>query len=176
MVVAGLAAGCATLPPPAPVFVVSPGTGRDQGIFQQDSEICQQHATAGSGYGTPSKPPDSATPATSGTWIASANAPFLQCMAARGDVVAAAPADYAAAYPGFDYGYAYPFGYFDPYPIYFGGLAGGFAYGGWRYRGWGYGGWGHGGWARGGWGHGGWGHGGWGHGGAASGGHGGGHH
>nr|WP_294567075.1 hypothetical protein [uncultured Rhodopila sp.] len=172
--VAGLVAGCATPPPPA-LFIVSPGTGRDQAAFQQDSETCQQDVKAGTGYGIPAPPAASGTPAPASAWIASEDTRFLQCMAARGDVVAPAPASYAADYPGFAYGYAYPFGYFDPYPVYFGGVYGGFAYGGWRYRGWGA----HGGWGHGGWGHGGWGHGGWGHGGyarAGGGGHGGGHH
>jgi len=174
MVVAGLSAGCATAPPPqTPLFIVSPGTGRDEAAFQQDSETCQQNVTAGTGYGTPAAPAPSGTPAPASAWIASEDARFLQCMAAHGDAVAPAPASYAADYPGFAYGYAYPFGYFDPYPVYFGGVLGGFAYGGWRYRGWGHGGWGHGGWGHGGWGHGGWGHGGLAH--AGGGGHGGGH-
>jgi hypothetical protein len=168
LVVAGLAGGCATVPPPGPLFVVTPGAARDQAAFQQDSETCQQNVTAGTGYGVPASPAPSGTPQAANAWIASGDTRFLQCMAARGNVVTPAPANYAAGYPGFAYGYAYPFGYFDPYPIYFGGIYGGFAYGGWRYRSWG----GHGGWGHGGWGHGGWGHGGWGH--AGGGGHGGG--
>ncbi len=183
LVVASLAGGCATAPPPAPLFVVSPGTGRDQAAFQQDSAVCQQHAANRTGYGgAPVPPPTSSATApagqTAGAWIASEDQAFLQCMAARGDSVAVAPGDYAAAYPGYDYGFAYPYGYFDTYPVYVGGFFGG-GYGGWRYGGWHYHGWGgHGGWGHGGWGHGGWGHGGWGHGGfghAGGGGHGGGH-
>jgi hypothetical protein len=160
LVVTGLAGGCATVPSNGPLFVVTPGTGRDQAAFQQDSETCQQSVTAGTGYGTPAPPAAAGATAAANAWIASEDTRFLQCMAARGDVVAPAPASYAAGYPGFAYGYAYPFGYFDPYPAYFGGVLGGFAYGGWRYHGWGHGGWGHGGWHGGGAWHGGGGHGG----------------
>ena len=166
---ASLAGGCATVPPPTPLFVVAPGTGRGLTGFQQDSDVCQQHATAQTGYGAPGQPVPSAgsqAPAAStaapGAWIASEDSAFLQCMAARGDVVTAAPAEYAAGYPGFDYGYAYPYGYFDPYPFYFGGFIGGVGWG-WGHRGWGHYGWGHGGWGHGGWGHAGGGHAGGGH-------------
>ena len=163
---ASLAAGFATAPPPGPLFVVTPGSGRDQAVFQQDSDICQQASAAGTGYGAPPAPAASAPPAsaTPQAWIASEDQRFLQCMAARGDVVAAAPVSYAAAYPGYPYGFAYPYGYFDAYPVFAGGLFfGGFGYGGRHYGNWHYhGGWGHGGWGRGGYGH--------------AGGHGGGHH
>nr|WP_294519250.1 hypothetical protein [uncultured Rhodopila sp.] len=174
LVAASVASGCATVPPSGPLFVVTPGSGHDQAVFQQDSEICQQHAAAGTGYGTPPTPAASAAPANPQAWIASEDQSFLQCMAARGDVVAAAPAAYAAGYPGYTYGFAYPYGYFDAYPVFAGGLFfGGFGYGGRHYGHWHYhGGWGHGGWGHAGWGHGGWGHGGYGH----AGGHGGGHH
>ena len=103
---------------------------------------------------------------------------YLQCMAARGNIVQLASA--GGYYDGYSYPYPYSYGYGYPY---YGGLITGWGWGGWygwgwRHGGWGYGywgrgGWGHGGWGRGGWGHGGWGHGGWGHGGWGHGGGGG---
>jgi hypothetical protein len=168
LVAVSIAGGCATVPSNGPLFVVTPGTGRDQAAFQHDSETCQQSVVAGTGYGTPAQPAASGAAPPAGAWIASEDTGFLQCMAAQGDVVAPAPASYAANYPGFAYGYAYPFGYFDPYPVYFGGIFGGFAFGGSRNHGWEHAGWHHGGWGHGG--------GGWHGGGHGGGGHGGGHH
>jgi|SRR5271165_977686 len=159
LVAASLISGCAAAPTYGPPFVVVPGAGKDQVAFQQDSQICQQHAMAQTGYGAPAQASVPGAPAGSvgsaGTGLASADASFLQCMAARGDTVVPAPTNYAAGYPGYPYGYAYPYGLSYPYPFYLGGFFGGIGYGGWGHHGWGYGGRGHGGWGHGGWGHGG---------------------
>ena len=184
---------CATPPQGAP-FLVLPGTGKDPAAFQQDDQICRQHAVAHTGYDAPSH--DVVPGATGGAVIkatpggesapslsptdetGAANIPsdaslpdelgYLQCMAARGNNVRQAPAgdDGLAG----DAWYPYGFGYQGAYPVFFGGFYGGWGWGGrhgdgWRGRGWHGGGWHGGAW------HGG---GGW-HGGGHSGGHGGGH-
>ena len=184
---------CVAGPPPGPMGVVAPGKDKSQAAFQQDQSVCQQHAVAQTGYGNASQnpadhlPPDGTLPGSGGgsasAAVPSGTAPpgevsYLQCMAARGNIVQLASA--GGYYDGYSYPYPYPYGYGYPY---YGGLITGWGWGGWygwgwRHGGWGYGywgrgGWGHGGWGRGGWGHGGWGHGGWGHGGWGHGGGGG---
>ncbi len=187
-------AACVAGPPPGPMGVVAPGKDKSQAAFQQDQSICQQHAVAQTGYGNASQnpadhlPADGTLPGSAGgsasTPIPPGTAPpgelsYLQCMAARGDIVQATFA--GGYYDGYSYPYPYPYGYGYPYYgygyPYYGGLIVGWGgwYGwGWRNGGWGYGYWGRGGWGRGGWGygHGGWGHaggGGWGHGGGGGG-------
>jgi hypothetical protein len=181
---------CVAGPAPGPMGVVAPGKDKSQAAFQQDQSVCQQHAVAQTGYGNASQNPANHLPADGtlpGSAGGSASAPippgtappgelsYLQCMAARGDIVQATSA--GGYYDGYSYPYPYPYGYGYPYYgygyPYYGGLITGWGgwYGwGWRNGGWGYGYWGRGGWGRGGWGygHGGWGHaggGGWGHGG-----------
>jgi hypothetical protein len=199
---------CVAGPPPGPMGVVAPGKDKSQAAFQQDQSICQQHAVAQTGYGDASQYPANPVPANamppgsgdgsangtapgSGGGSASARVPsgieppgemsYLQCMAARGDIVQLT--SMGGYYDGYGYPYPYPYAYGYPYygygyPLY-GGLVAGWGgwYGwGWRRGGWGHGYWGHGYWGHGGWGHGGWGHGGWGgHGGFGHGGGGGGH-
>jgi hypothetical protein len=183
-------AACVAGPPPGPMGVVAPGKDKSQAAFQQDQSICQQHAVAQTGYGdAPQNPADhlpaDGTPPSSAGGPASAPIPpgtappgelsFLQCMAARGDIVQATS---AGGSDGYSYPYPYPYGYGYPYygygyPYYGALIVGG---GGWYGWGWRNGGWGHGYWGRAGWGRGGWGygHGGWGHAGGGGGGHGGG--
>ena len=183
-------AACVAQPPAAPAVTVLPGKNKDAAAFQQDQTICEQHAVAHTGYGTPSNSPvrppavAQAAPATpANAQIAPAAPPdqaaYVQCMAARGDTVqiaspVAGDSGYAYAYPyapGYPYPYAGPYPYAYPYDGFYGGWYGG----GW---GWGRGGWGHGAWNRGGLGRGGLGRGGWGRGGWArgAGSHGGGSH
>jgi hypothetical protein len=181
---------CVAGPAPGPMGVVAPGKDKSQAAFQQDQSVCQQHAVAQTGYGNASQNPADHLPADgtlpgSGGGLASAPIPpgtaplgeasYLQCMAARGDIVQAASA--GGYYDGYSYPYPYPYGYESSYygygyPFYGGLIAG---WGGWYGWGWHHGGWGHGNWGRGGWGHAGWGHGGWGHGGGGHSGGGGGH-
>jgi hypothetical protein len=183
-------AACVAGPPPGPMGLVAPGKDKSQAAFQQDQSICQQHAAAQTGYGNAPQNPADHPPADEtlpGSTGGSASAPippdtappgelsFLQCMAARGDIVQATSAGgndgYSYPYP-YLYGYGYPYyGYGYPY---YGGLIVG--WGGWYGWGWRNGGWGHGYWGRAGWGRGGWGygHGGWGHAGGGGWGHGGG--
>jgi hypothetical protein len=185
---------CVAGPPPGPMGVVAPGKDKTQAAFQQDQTVCQQHAVAQTGYGNASQNPTDHLPAdgtlpNSAGGSASAAVPsgaappgelsYLQCMAARGDIVQATSA--GGDYDGYSYPYPYPYGYGSPYYgygyPYYGGLIAGWGgwYGwGWRHGGWGHGYWGRGGWGHGGWGHGSWGHGGWGHGGGGGWGHGGG--
>jgi hypothetical protein len=113
--------------------MVSPKPGQPQAIFQQDSQVCQQHSMTHTGYGTPAPSSPQATPPATptATGVVSQDASFLQCMAARGDTVTALPPSYAAVYPGYPYAYG-----FDPYPLYVGGFFGGY-YG---HRGWHHGG------------------------------------
>ena len=179
---------CATAPPTGLPALVLPGTGKDPAAFQQDDRICRQHAMAHTGYGALShdavpRATDGAVPITtpddeatrslsrdngSSSTTPSAGAPagdelgYLQCMAARGDIVQQTPMGYNGSaggtpYPyGFGYpdaylygfGYPYPYFYQGAYPAYFGGFYGGWGWGGWRGRGWHGGGWhggGHGG-------------------------------
>jgi hypothetical protein len=44
---------CASTPPPGLPVAVLPGTDKDLAAFQQDELICQQHAVAHTGYGSP---------------------------------------------------------------------------------------------------------------------------
>jgi hypothetical protein len=197
-----LAALCASLTvgacvagaPPGPMGIVMPGKDKTEAVFQQDESICQQHATAHTGYGDPSQqsagtaptaPPPASSAGTTGAAVPAGGTPldelgYMQCMAARGDVVQMASMDgYASAYPytpAYPYPYAYPdgYGFPDGYPFgypYYAGFVGGF---GWWHGGWGghHAGWGHPGF------HGGWAHAGFHGGGHSGGGHsgGGGHH
>jgi hypothetical protein len=191
---------CVAGPPPGPPFVVMPGKDKSEVAFQQDQSICQQHAIAHTGYDDSSQHPNGPTPPTqapaaSGTgaetpaMLAGAtpldDLSYMQCMAARGDIVqlpsmdgypggypynypypySSAAYPYSPAYP-YPSGYGYPYGY----PYYAGFVGGGWWHGGvW---GWHHGGWSHAGW-RGGWAHAGF-HGSGGHGGGGHGG--GGHH
>lgn len=45
-----LVTACVAEPPPTPMLVVLPGTGRSLAAFQQDDAICYQHAVAHTGY------------------------------------------------------------------------------------------------------------------------------
>lgn len=176
--------GCVSGPPPQPAAMVVPGPGKDVVAFQQDDQICRQHAEAQTGYGPPVQAPSAnsaaaAAPSATPTAQASNNAPassaaelpasmppnavgYMQCMAARGDSVQQLPPAYVASYaPGlYPYGYGYPF----PYVGYYGGLGFGWGWGhGWGYNRWHRGGWGHSGWGHAGFGRGGFGHTGGGH-------------
>jgi hypothetical protein len=176
---------CVAGPPPGPMGVVAPGKDKSQAAFQQDQSVCQQHAVAQTGYGEASQnpadhPPPNETPPGPGSFSANATPPssagaavppgtevpgemsYLQCMAARGDIVQMTSAGgYSDSGYGYPYAYGYPYYGYD-YPLYGGLIAGWGGWYGWRHGGWGHGYWGHGGWGHGGWGHGGWGHGGWG--------------
>ena len=199
---------CALGPPPGPTAIITPGRDKDPIAFQQDQEICQQHAESSSGYGAPAPPAASAPPgnqpqpqlpaakgngapqaANSLAIPAAVQTPgevsYVQCMAARGDIIqmpaAGAPesadgSGYGVAYPyaypyayGYPFGYAYPYGYDYPFGVGFFGFGGGYGYGRYYHGGYHHGGWGHGAWGRGGWGHGGF-HGGGFHGGGGHGG------
>jgi hypothetical protein len=171
-----LAVGACATAPSTP-FVVLPGMAKDPAAFQQDDSICRQHATAHTGYGVTSR---DAAPGAPGGAIGSATRGdeaarslsqnnknttvgtpsdaalpdelgYLQCMAARGDIVRQAPAEYDGFIdePGYPYGFEYPGAYlygFGASPAYFGGV-----YGGWGWHGWHGGGWHGGGWHGGGW-------------------------
>jgi hypothetical protein len=131
---------CAATLPPGPPIAVLPGTGKDLAAFQQDELICQQHAVAHTGYGSPAGSaatgrPESAengaslnatagaAPVAAGTTAANATVPvgaqpfdeagYQQCMASRGDIVQPQPAGYAAA--AYRYGYLYPYPYDYPF-------------------------------------------------------------
>lgn len=54
---------CASTPPPGPSLAVLPGTGKDLAAFQQDDMICQQHAVARTGYGSPAGAAEAGSPA-----------------------------------------------------------------------------------------------------------------
>jgi hypothetical protein len=174
-----IVAACDAGSPLGPQMVVLPGKDRSEAAFRQDEAVCQQHAIAHTGYGDlsqhPAQHPAGKTPATpapgaSGDGLERAAAPssvapadgqsYVQCMAARGNIVQMASvasynAGYASVYPyAPPYSYPYGYGYADPfaYPIY-GGFVGGLGWfhgGGWHH------GWGHRhGWHNGGWSHGG---------------------
>jgi hypothetical protein len=187
---ASLAIGaCVAGPPPGPTGIVMPGKDKTEAAFKQDESVCEQHAIAHTGYGDPSQQPDGTTPPAptppaSGTPPASSagtnsdampaggtpldELSYMQCMAARGDIVQVTSMDGYPYNPAYPYPYGYGYGYPDDYPFGYpySGFVGGF-------------GWWHGGWGRGGH-HGGWGHpgfhGGWSHAGFHGGGHSGGGH
>jgi hypothetical protein len=187
---------CAAEPPPGPSVVILPGNGKDLAAFQQDDLICKGHALAHTGYAGPAPavaggaandPPSAGSAGAlhdgqgAGTAV-TANATgnqyldgvgYVQCMAARGDVVQTQPN--GTPYQGYDAGYAYPYPYGDAYTyVYPNAYPFGY-YGGGAFiglgSGWGWYGRGHGHWEHGGWGHGGFAHGGGGRGGFAGGGH-----
>ncbi|WP_428492862.1 hypothetical protein [Rhodopila sp.] len=145
-----LLGACAASPDAA--FRVLPGPGKDQAAFGQDQAVCQQHAVAHTGYGTPA-PPTAGAAAKPGA-IAATGVPFdatgyLQCMASRGDTVQAQPSAYPLGIYPDEYPYAYQYGYpyaysygvpaepGYPYPFYdgalYGGLGLGFGFGGGRF-------------------------------------------
>jgi hypothetical protein len=193
-------AACAS-PPPGYSVAVLPGIGKDTAAFQQDEQVCQQHAVAHTGYtnralsAPPETPagitPNGTAPAAPANAAANAVVPpgvqpfdatgYLQCMAARGDTVQPQPYGYAdAAYPygnvypdGYAYGYPYAADY--PYPFYDDGFYGGFGWGGFGNGHFHQGGFVHRGFGHGGFARGGFAHGGFAHGGFAHGGFGGGH-
>lgn len=110
--------------------MVTPAPGRDEAAFQQDLRVCQRHAETGSGYDdseTHAAPPPSAPSAGAG--LATEDAAFVQCMAARGDQVTPAPSAYAAAYP------VDPYPAYDGFPFLAGGLLGGYLFVGGEHHG-----------------------------------------
>ena len=119
---------CVAGPPPGPMGVVAPGKDKSQAAFQQDQSVCQQHAVAQTGYGNASQnpadhlPADGTLPGSAGgsasAAVPSGTAPpgevsYLQCMAARGNIVQLASA--GGYYDGYSYPYPYPYGYGYPY-------------------------------------------------------------
>ncbi len=119
---------CVAGPPPGPIGVVAPGKDKSQAAFQQDQTVCQQHAVAQTGYGNPSQnpadhlPADGTLPGSGGGSAAAAvssgteppgEVSYLQCMAARGDIVQLAST--GGYYGGYSYAYPYPYGYGYPY-------------------------------------------------------------
>ena len=135
---------CVAGPSPGPMGVVAPGKDKSQAAFQQDQSVCQQHAVAQTGYGNASQnpadhlPPDGTLPGSGGgsasAAVPSGTAPpgelsYLQCMAARGDIVQLTST--GGYYDGYSYPYPYPYGYGYPYYGY------GYPYhGGWCRLGW----------------------------------------
>jgi hypothetical protein len=114
--------------------MVVPGQGKTEAAFQQDEAICQQHAISHTGYGDASQPPPTSAAAPATGVVASPGQPsqdvsFMQCMAARGDIVQMGspggyPYGYNAPYPypyAYGYGYGYPYFYPD-YDVVFGGV------------------------------------------------------
>jgi hypothetical protein len=128
---------CVAGPASNPVAMVSPGSDRTAAEFQQDQAVCQQHAAAQTGYGTPAAPaPASLAGSPTGAAAAPAqrtdDVSFMQCMAARGDSVQiVAMGDQGAYAPPYAYDYPgagfYPYG-FPGYNLAFGGV--GFFHGG----------------------------------------------
>jgi hypothetical protein len=179
--------GCAAVPPPPPAVTVVPGTGKDAAAFLQDELVCQQHAVAKTGYGTPAQasaagvapyngssaasgsPPRATNPANpAAVNLATANPPIAALPGAEPpDEVAymqcmASRGNVVETLPAMAAAYPaypYPYGYAYGYPDVYPGYYDGY-YGGWGWGGGWYGGgygWGRGGWGRGGWGRGGWG-------------------
>ncbi|WP_156963799.1 hypothetical protein [Muricoccus aerilatus] len=130
---------CVAVPPapqpPAAPLVAYPGAGKTAEALQADDAACQAQpdgALPGTATAIPATPPGNAAgaPAGPGTSPPAASAlpaeAYLQCMAARGNVVAPAYAPpafgyappafgYAPVYPSYFYG-AYSWGY--PYPFF----------------------------------------------------------
>jgi hypothetical protein len=113
--------------PAAPMASVTPGPGKALAVFQQDDLVCQRHAIAHAGYGgkdesaTPAAMPDPDAPPPGD--VVPDEPAFLQCMAARGNVVQLLAPPYALS-PGPVDPYLYAF------PPYGGGFVGGFGFGG----------------------------------------------
>lgn len=128
---------CVAVPPPQPPaapLVAYPGAGKTAEVLQADDAACQAGlaslpppgtAASGNAAPAPNPPPAATSPAEA----------YLQCMAARGNVVAPAyvpPAlTYAPVYPSYFYG-AYGWGYPYPYPLFGYGYGYHRFYGGYR--------------------------------------------
>jgi hypothetical protein len=141
--VMALAACEAAAPPPASGIVV-PGPGKDQAAFQQDDQVCREHAVAQTGYGAAGQTPNGGAtsgnvappPGGSGAPLSPPSGPrpssesenladqpltvtpnpigYMQCMAARGDTVQSAPWPGPPGYAAAYAGSPHPYGY--PYP------------------------------------------------------------
>ncbi|MBI0537509.1 hypothetical protein D9599_18275 [Roseomonas sp. KE2513] len=129
---------CVAVPPapqpPAAPLVAYPGAGKTAEALQVDDAACQAQpggTLLGIAATTPATPPGNAAGAPAGFGTSPPAAPvlpaeaYLQCMAARGNVVAPAYAppafSYAPVYPSYFYGaYAwdYPWGYLYPFSGY----------------------------------------------------------
>lgn len=127
---------CVAMPPapqpPAAPLVAYPGAGKTAEALRADDAACQAQlggALPGTAATTPATPPGNTAGASAGPGTSPPAAPappaeaYLQCMAARGNVVAPAyppPAfGYAPVYPSYFYGtysWGYPWGY--PYPFF----------------------------------------------------------
>jgi hypothetical protein len=113
------ATACATTA--SPDVIVLPGNGKDQAAFQQDDQICRQHAVAYTGYeavpplppaatAAPSDPTPPAVPAAAVTdSVPGDQVAYDQCMTSRGNVIQ--PIRTAYALPPAGYVQPYPFGY-----------------------------------------------------------------
>jgi hypothetical protein len=129
------ATACATTA--SPDVIVLPGNGKDQAAFQQDDQICRQHAVAYTGYeAVPPLPPaataaasDPTPPAVTAAAVTDSvpgdQVAYDQCMTSRGNVIQ--PIRTAYALPPAGYVQPYPFGY--PPTVYGGGLIAGFGFG-----------------------------------------------
>ena len=141
---------CVSVPPapqpPAAPLVAYPGAGKTAEALQADDAACQAQAGGAppsTTASTPATPPGSVAGVPAGPGISPPAAPalpaetYLQCMAARGNVVAPAYAPpalgYAPVYPSYFYGaysWDYPWGY--PYPFFGSGYRYHRFYGGYR--------------------------------------------
>jgi hypothetical protein len=136
-------AACVAASPRDPAVMVMPGKDKTEASFQEDQSICQQHAIAHTGYGDLSRhpsgiPPEAPTPTTT-TSADIDDVSYMQCMAARGDIVQlTSMAGYDAgegyaAYP-YPFGYGYADGYPFAYPYYAGIIGGLYGFGGGGFR------------------------------------------
>ncbi|MCR0981506.1 hypothetical protein [Roseomonas populi] len=107
LLAAGVLSGCAVAPEP---LVAYPGPNKTAEAMQQDDAACRQQAAAPAAPSAPAATVSGTTPATAtpaaapATGAAATPAPalpedlYLQCMASRGNTVAAAP---VARYPAY---------------------------------------------------------------------------
>ncbi|MBP0492086.1 hypothetical protein [Roseomonas indoligenes] len=93
---AGALSGCAVVPEP---LVAYPGPNKTAEAMQQDDAACRQQAATPAPASTtaPATTVPAATPSPAPA-TASPEASYFECMAARGNTVAAAPARYPAYY------------------------------------------------------------------------------